>query len=123
MMGAERRSMVMSEEDKEMTAYHEAGHALVGMFVPGNDPLHKATIIPHGRALGVTMNLPESDRYSLKFTESTAKLAMMSGGRMAEVLIYVTENVSTGASNDIQQAHNMDRRMITESSLSDKLGR
>src|SRR3546814_8770552 len=82
-MGAERRSMVMSEEDKEMTAYHEAGHALVGMFVPGNDPLHKVTIIPRGRALGVTMNLPESDRYSLKFKEITAKLAMMSGGRMA----------------------------------------
>src|SRR3546814_13014635 len=72
MMGAERRSMVMSEEDKEMTAYHEAGHALVGMFVPGNDPLHKVTIIPRGRALGVTMNLPESDRYSLKFKEITA---------------------------------------------------
>ncbi len=123
MMGAERRSMVMSEEDKEMTAYHEAGHALVGMFVPGNDPLHKVTIIPRGRALGVTMNLPESDRYSLKFKEITAKLAMMFGGRMAEELIYGTENVSTGASNDIQQATNMARSMVTEWGMSDKLGR
>ena len=123
MMGAERRSMVMSEEDKEMTAYHEAGHALVGLFTPGNDPLHKVTIIPRGRALGVTMNLPEADRYSLKFKEITAKLAMMFGGRMAEELIYGTENVSTGASNDIQQATNMARRMVTEWGMSDKLGR
>ncbi len=106
-----------------MTAYHEAGHALVGMFVPGNDPLHKVTIIPRGRALGVTMNLPESDRYSLKFKEITAKLAMMFGGRMAEELIYGTENVSTGASNDIQQATNMARSMVTEWGMSDKLGR
>ncbi|WP_422365591.1 ATP-dependent zinc metalloprotease FtsH [Pelagibius sp.] len=123
MMGAERRSMVMSEEEKEMTAYHEAGHALVGLFVPGNDPLHKVTIIPRGRALGVTMNLPESDRYSLKFKEIVAKLAMMFGGRMAEELIYGMENVSTGASNDIQQATNMARRMVTEWGMSDKLGR
>ena len=123
MMGAERRSMVMSEEEKEMTAYHEAGHALVGLFTPGNDPLHKVTIIPRGRALGVTMNLPESDRYSLKFREITAKLAMMFGGRMAEELIYGMENVSTGASNDIQQATNMARRMVTEWGMSDKLGR
>ncbi|MGF1628512.1 MAG: ATP-dependent zinc metalloprotease FtsH [Kiloniellaceae bacterium] len=123
LMGAERRSMVMSEEDKEMTAYHEAGHALVGLFVPGNDPLHKVTIIPRGRALGVTMNLPESDRYSLKFKEITAKLAMMFGGRMAEELIYGVENVSTGASNDIQQATNMARRMVAEWGMSDKLGR
>jgi cell division protease FtsH len=123
LMGAERRSMVMSEEDKEMTAYHEAGHALVGLFVPGNDPLHKVTIIPRGRALGVTMNLPESDRYSLKFKEITAKLAMMFGGRMAEELIYGIENVSTGASNDIQQATNMARRMVAEWGMSDKLGR
>src|SRR3546814_19547682 len=93
------------------------------MFVPGNDPLHKVTIIPRGRALGVTMNLPESDRYSLKFKEITAKLAMMFGGRMAEELIYGTENVSTGASNDIQQATNMARRMVTEWGMSDKPGR
>jgi cell division protease FtsH len=123
MMGAERRSMVMTEKDKEETAYHEAGHALVGLFVPGNDPLHKVTIIPRGRALGVTMNLPETDRYSLKFREITAKLAMMFGGRIAEELIYGPENVSTGASNDIQQATNLARRMVTEWGMSEKLGR
>jgi cell division protease FtsH len=123
MMGAERRSMVMTEKDKEETAYHEAGHALVGLYVPGNDPLHKVTIIPRGRALGVTMNLPETDRYSLKFREITAKLAMTFGGRMAEELIYGPENVSTGASNDIQQATNLARRMVTEWGMSEKLGR
>src|SRR3546814_9050183 len=114
MMGAERRSMVMSEKDKEETAYHEAGHALVGLYVEGNDPLHKVTIIPRGRALGVTMNLPETDRYNLKYREIKAKLAMMFGGRVAEELIYGEENVSTGASNDIQQATNLARRMVTE---------
>jgi cell division protease FtsH len=123
MMGAERRSMVMTEKDKEETAYHEAGHALVGLHVPGNDPLHKVTIIPRGRALGVTMNLPETDRYSLKFREITAKLAMMFGGRLAEEIIYGVENVSTGASNDIQQATNLARRMVTEWGMSEKLGR
>jgi cell division protease FtsH len=123
MMGAERRSMVMTEKDKEETAYHEAGHALVGLHVPGNDPLHKVTIIPRGRALGVTMNLPEADRYSLKFREITAKLAMMFGGRLAEEIIYGPENVSTGASNDIQQATNLARRMVTEWGMSEKLGR
>jgi cell division protease FtsH len=123
MMGAERRSMVMTEKDKEETAYHDAGHALVGLYVPGNDPLHKVTIIPRGRALGVTMNLPEADRYSFKFREITAKLAMMFGGRMAEELIYGPENVSTGASNDIQQATNLARRMVTEWGMSEKLGR
>jgi len=123
MMGAERRSMVMTEKDKEETAYHEAGHALVGIHVPGNDPLHKVTIIPRGRALGVTMNLPEQDRYSLKFREITAKLAMMFGGRLAEEIIYGPENVSTGASNDIQQATNLARRMVTEWGMSEKLGR
>jgi cell division protease FtsH len=123
LLGAERRSMVMTEEDKRITAYHEAGHALVGLHVPGNDPLHKVTIIPRGRALGVTMNLPETDRYSLKFREITAKLAMMFGGRLAEEIIYGPENVSTGASNDIQQATNLARRMVTEWGMSEKLGR
>ena len=94
LMGSERRSMVMTEEEKELTAYHEAGHALVGLYVPGNDPLHKVTIIPRGRALGVTMNLPEKDRYGCKKSEieSCAKLAMMYGGRVAEELIYGPEN-------------------------------
>ena len=123
MMGSERRSMVMTEEEKELTAYHEAGHALVGLFVPGNDPLHKVTIIPRGRALGVTMNLPERDRYGYKKSELTAKLAMMYGGRIAEELIYGPDNVTTGASNDIQQATNMARAMVTEWGMSDQLGR
>ena len=123
LMGSERRSMVMTEEEKELTAYHEAGHALVGLFVPGNDPLHKVTIIPRGRALGVTMNLPERDRYGFKKSEITAKLAMMYGGRVAEELIYGAENVTTGASNDIQQATNMARAMVTEWGMSDELGR
>jgi cell division protease FtsH len=122
LMGAERRSMVMTEEEKELTAYHEAGHALVGLFVPGNDPLHKVTIIPRGRALGVTMNLPERDRYGYKKNEIEAKLAMMFGGRVAEELIYGDANVTTGAGNDIQQATNLARRMVTEWGMSDRLG-
>jgi len=123
MMGAERRSMVMTQEDKEMTAYHEAGHALVGIFVPGNDPLHKVTIIPRGRALGVTLNLPERDRYSVSYKELTARLAMTYGGRMAEELIYGLDNVTTGAANDIQQATSIARSMVTEYGMSNKLGR
>ena len=122
LMGAERRSMVMTEDEKELTAYHEAGHALVGLNVPGNDPLHKVTIIPRGRALGVTMNLPERDRYGFKKSELEAKLAMMFGGRLAEELIYGAENITTGAGNDIQQATNMARAMVTEYGMSEKLG-
>jgi cell division protease FtsH len=122
MMGAERRSMVMTDDEKELTAYHEAGHTLVSLHVPGNDPLHKVTIIPRGRALGVTMNLPERDRYGYKRSELTAKLAMMFGGRVAEELIYGAENITTGAGNDIQQATNMARRMVTEWGMSEKLG-
>ncbi|MCP1334898.1 ATP-dependent zinc metalloprotease FtsH [Futiania mangrovi] len=123
LMGAERRSMAMTEEEKRLTAYHEAGHALVGLFVPGNDPLHKVTIIPRGRALGVTMNLPERDRYGMKKMEMEARLAMMFGGRVAEELIFGPENVTTGASNDIMQATNMARAMVMEYGMSDKLGR
>jgi cell division protease FtsH len=122
LMGSERRSMVMTEEEKELTAYHEAGHALVGLYVPGNDPLHKVTIIPRGRALGVTMNLPERDRYGFKKSELEAKLAMMFGGRVAEELIYGPENITTGAGNDIQQATNLARAMVTEYGMSEKLG-
>jgi cell division protease FtsH len=122
LMGAERRSMVMTEEEKELTAYHEAGHALVSINVAGNDPLHKVTIIPRGRALGVTMSLPERDRYGFKKTEIEAKLAMMFGGRVAEMLIYGPENVTTGAGNDIQQATTLARRMVTEWGMSEKLG-
>ncbi len=123
LMGSERRSMVMSEQEKRLTAYHEAGHALIGLLVPGNDPLHKVTIIPRGRALGVTMNLPERDRYSFKKSELLARLAMMFGGRVAEELIFGEENVTTGAANDIQQATDLARRMVTEWGMSEKLGR
>jgi cell division protease FtsH len=123
MMGAERRSMVMTEQEKRLTAFHEAGHALVGIFVAGNDPLHKVTIIPRGRALGVTMNLPERDRYGFKKSEIEARLAMMFGGRVAEELTFGNEQVTTGASNDIQQATELARRMVTEWGMSDTLGR
>jgi len=122
LMGAERRSMVMSQKEKELTAYHEAGHALVGIFTPGNDPLHKVTIIPRGRALGVTMNLPERDRYSETKTEMKAKLAMMFGGRVAEEIIFGKDNITSGASNDILQATQKARAMVVEWGMSDILG-
>jgi cell division protease FtsH len=122
MMGAERRSMVMTEDEKKLTAYHEAGHALVGLKVPKHDPLHKVTIIPRGRALGVTMSLPERDRLSYSKIELESKLAVMFGGRIAEELVFGAENVTTGAGNDIQQATGWARRMVTEYGFSDKLG-
>jgi len=122
LMGAERRSMVMTLKDKELTAYHEAGHALVGIFTPGNDPLHKVTVIPRGRALGVTMNLPERDRYSESKVEMKAKLAMMFGGRVAEEIIFGKENITSGASNDILQATKKARAMVVEWGMSDRLG-
>ena len=122
MMGTERRSMVMSEDDKRLTAYHEAGHALVGLHVEGCDPLHKVTIIPRGRALGVTLSLPERDRYTYSLFELKANISMMFGGRVAEELIFGKDKVTTGASNDIKQATAMARRMITEYGFSDKLG-
>ncbi|NQW00983.1 MAG: ATP-dependent zinc metalloprotease FtsH, partial [Rhodospirillales bacterium] len=123
MMGTERRSMVMTEDEKALTAYHEAGHALVGIHMPKTDPLHKVTIIPRGRALGVTMNLPERDQLSYSEVMLKSRLAMMYGGRIAEELIFGKENITTGAGNDIQQATNMARRMVTEYGFSDKLGR
>ena len=123
MMGAERRSMVMTEDEKKLTAYHEAGHALVGLKVPKHDPLHKVTIIPRGRALGITMSLPERDRLSYSKLELESKLAVMYGGRVAEELVFGKENVTTGSGNDIQQATSWARRMITEFGFSDKLGR
>jgi cell division protease FtsH len=121
-MGAERRSMVMTEDEKRLTAYHEAGHALVGLHLDGCDPLHKVTIIPRGRALGVTMSLPERDRYTYSIYELKAKLAMMFGGRVAEELIFGKDRVTTGAGNDIKEATNLARRMITEYGFSEKLG-
>lgn len=123
MMGAERRSMVMTEEEKKLTAYHEAGHALVGIYMPKTDPLHKVTIIPRGRALGVTMSLPERDQLSMSERQLQSRLAVMYGGRIAEELIFGKENITTGAGNDIQQATSMARRMVTEFGFSDKLGR
>ncbi len=122
MMGSERRSMVMSDDEKRLTAYHEAGHALVAVNTPKSDPLHKVTIIPRGRALGVTMSLPERDRYSYSKLELLSKLAMMFGGRVAEELTFGADNITTGAGNDIQQATALARRMITEYGFSEKLG-
>jgi len=122
MMGAERKSMVMTEDEKRATAYHEAGHALVSLHVPGCDPLHKVTIIPRGRALGVTWNLPERDRYSMTMKQMKARLALCFGGRIAEQLIYGADELNTGASNDIQQATDMARSMVMEYGMSEKLG-
>jgi cell division protease FtsH len=122
MMGAERRSMVMSEDEKRLTAFHEAGHAVVGLYVPKHDPLHKITIIPRGRALGLTMSLPERDRYSHSRGELQSRLAVMFGGRIAEELVFGPENVTTGAGNDIKQATDVARRMVTEFGFSDRLG-
>jgi cell division protease FtsH len=122
MMGAERRSMVMTDEEKRLTAYHEAGHAIVALYVPGHDPLHKVTIIPRGRALGVTFSLPEKDRYSWSKRELEAKLAMAFGGRVAEELVFGPENVTSGAADDIRQATRIARRMVAELGMSEKLG-
>jgi cell division protease FtsH len=122
MMGAERRSMVMSEAEKQMTAYHEAGHAIVGMTVPEHDPVYKVTIIPRGRALGVTQFLPEQDRYSFSKRRLESAIATLFGGRIAEELIFGPEAVTTGASNDIERATELARNMVTKWGLSDKLG-
>jgi cell division protease FtsH len=122
MMGAERKSMVMSEEDKRLTAYHEAGHAIVGRIVPEHDPVYKVTIIPRGRALGVTMFLPEEDKYSQNKTQLESSLASLFGGRVAEELIYGKQKVTTGASNDIERATDIARNMVSKWGLSDELG-
>ncbi len=122
MMGAERRSMVMTEEEKTSTAVHEAGHALVTVYMPEADPLHKVTIIPRGRALGVTMSLPERDILSYSKIWCVSRLAIMFGGRVAEQTVYGKEHLNTGAGNDIQQATSMARKMVTEYGFSDKLG-
>jgi cell division protease FtsH len=122
MMGAERRSMVMSEAEKRMTAYHEAGHAIVGMTVPEHDPVYKVTIIPRGRALGVTQFLPEQDRYSYSKRRLHSAITTLFGGRIAEELIFGADAVTTGASNDIERATDLARNMVTKWGLSDKLG-
>ncbi|VAY02188.1 ATP-dependent zinc metalloprotease FtsH [Arsenophonus endosymbiont of Aleurodicus dispersus] len=122
MMGAERRSMVMTEEQKESTAYHEAGHAIIGRIVPEHDPVHKVTIIPRGRALGVTFFLPEGDQISYSRQKLESQISTLYGGRLAEEIIYGLEKVSTGASNDIKVATNLARNMVTQWGFSDKLG-
>jgi cell division protease FtsH len=122
MMGAERKSMVMDEAEKKLTAYHEAGHAIVGLSVPSHDPVYKVTIIPRGRALGVTMFLPEVDRYSYSKERLESQIASMFGGRIAEELVFGVDSVTTGASNDIQRATEIARNMVTKWGLSEKLG-
>jgi len=122
MMGSERRSMLMSDAEKKLTAYHEAGHAIVGRLVPEHDPVHKVTIIPRGRALGVTLFLPEADRYSYNRSFIQSNLCSLYGGRVAEELIFGTNQVTTGASNDIKRATEMARNMVTKWGLSDELG-
>jgi cell division protease FtsH len=122
MMGAERRSMVMDEQEKKLTAYHEAGHAIIGLSVPEHDPVYKVTIIPRGRALGVTMFLPEADRYSTSKRRLESRIATLFGGRLAEEIIFGPESVTTGASNDIERATEIARNMVTKWGLSDKLG-
>ena len=122
LMGAERRSMAMSEDEKTLTAYHEAGHAIVGRLVPEHDPVYKVTIIPRGRALGVTMYLPEGDKYSLNKVTIESQLCSLYGGRVAEELIFGHDQVTTGASNDIERATKMARNMVTKWGLSDEMG-
>jgi cell division protease FtsH len=122
MMGTERRSMVMSEDEKKLTAYHEAGHAIVGRLVPQHDPVHKVSIIPRGRALGVTLFLPEEDRYSLSKLRLESQVSSLFGGRIAEELIFGPESVTTGAQNDIHRATEIARSMVTKWGLSDRLG-
>ena len=122
MMGAERRSMAMNEEEKRLTAYHEGGHAIVALNVPSTDPVHKATIVPRGRALGMVMQLPEGDRYSLKYQQMTSRLAIMMAGRIAEELVFGKENITSGASSDIKAATDLARNMVTRWGYSDEVG-
>jgi cell division protease FtsH len=123
MMGAERKSLVLTDQEKMLTAYHEAGHAIVGLNVPCHDPIHKATIIPRGRALGLVQSLPESDRHSYTREWCVSKLAMIFGGREAEILKFGPEKVTNGATSDIQSATRIARAMVMEWGMSEKLGR
>jgi cell division protease FtsH len=122
MMGAERRTLVMTDDEKRLTAYHEAGHAVVALNVPATDPVHKATIIPRGRALGMVMQLPEGDRYSMSYKYMVSRLAIMMGGRVAEEIKFGKENITSGAASDIDQATKLARAMVTRWGFSDKLG-
>ena len=122
MLGAERKSLVMKEEERRLTAYHEAGHAVCAMMVKGNDPLHKVTIVPRGRALGVAFTLPEDDRVSVTREQIEARLVMAYGGRVAEEIIFGRDRVTTGAASDIQKATQIARRYVTQWGLSDAIG-
>jgi cell division protease FtsH len=122
MMGAERKSLVMTEEEKLLTAYHEGGHAIVAFNVKATDPVHKATIIPRGRALGMVMQLPERDKLSMSREQMTSRLAIMMGGRVAEELVFGSEKVTSGAASDIEQATKLARMMVTRWGLSNELG-
>src|SRR3954453_13545062 len=122
MMGAERKSLVMTEEEKLLTAYHEGGHAIVTLNVRATDPVHKATIIPRGRALGMVMELPERDKLSMSLEQMTSRLAIMMGGRVAEELVFGKDKVTSGAASDIEQATKLARKMVTRWGLSEELG-
>jgi cell division protease FtsH len=122
MMGAERKSLVMTEEEKLLTAYHEGGHAIVALNVKATDPVHKATIIPRGRALGMVMQLPERDKLSMSLEQMTSRLAIMMGGRVAEELVFGKDKVTSGAASDIEQATKLARMMVTRWGLSEALG-
>ena len=122
MLGAERKSMVLSEAERRLTAYHEAGHAVVGLKTPGLDPVHKVTIVPRGRALGVTASLPEEDRHSYSRDYLQAQLAYLFGGRAAEELIFGPDKITTGAGNDIERATSLARRMVTQYGMSEAVG-
>jgi cell division protease FtsH len=122
MMGAERRTMVMTEQEKLLTAYHEGGHAIVALSVPATDPVHKATIIPRGRALGMVMQLPERDKLSMSYEQMTSRLAVLMGGRVSEEIIFGKDKVTSGAQSDIEQATKLARAMVTRWGFSDELG-
>src|SRR6202045_3805041 len=122
MMGGDRRTMLLTEQEKMLTAYHEGGHAIVALNVPATDPVHKATIIPRGRALGMVMQLPERDRLSMSFEQMTSRLAIMMGGRVAEELVFGHEKVTSGAASHIEQATKLARMMVTRWGLSETLG-
>jgi cell division protease FtsH len=122
LMGAERKSMVMSEEEKRLTAVHEAGHAIVGRLVPDHDPVYKVSIMPRGRALGITMFLPERDQYSASLEKLESQISSLFGGRIAEEIVFGRKKVTTGAQNDIERATNLARNMVTRWGLSERLG-
>src|SRR4030095_8377257 len=121
MMGAERRTRVMTEDEKRLTAYHEGGHAIIALHVPSTDPVHKATIIPRGRALGMVMQLPERDQLSMSFEQMTSRLAILMGGRVAEEQVFGAKKVTSGAASDIEQATKLARMMVTRWGLSESL--